>query len=174
MEISGEVFEAARSVSLLIMDCDGVLTDGRLFFSDKGEVMKAFHVRDGQGLSLWHSAGFASGIISGRDSGGIIKSRADELGIQYIYSASRDKVADLEQIIERSGCSPSQVAFIGDDIGDLDLMSHVRFPVAVADAIDDVKRAASYVTKLEGGKGAVRELIDLLIYSKNLPSYPLK
>lgn len=173
MNIPPEIYEEARRVALLLMDCDGVLTDGRLFFSDRGEMMKAFHVRDGQGLSLWHNAGFTSGIISGRDSGGIIKARADELGIKYVFAASKDKVADFERIIEASGFSPSQVAFIGDDVGDLDLMSRVGFPVAVADAIEDVKRAAIYVTKQPGGKGAVRELIDLLIYSKNAQDHPL-
>lgn len=173
MDLSDEVFEVARGVALLLMDCDGVLTDGQLFFSDKGELMKAFHVRDGQGLSLWHSAGFTSGIISGRDSGGIIEARADELGIKYIYTASRDKVADFEQIIEASGFSPAQVAFIGDDVGDLDLMSRVGFPVAVADAIEDAKNIAAYVTTIPGGRGAVRELIDLLISAKGAQSFPL-
>lgn len=173
MNIEPEVFEKARRVALLLMDCDGVLTDGRLFFTDSGEQMKAFHVRDGQGLSLWHSAGFDSGIISGRDSGGIIKARADELGIKYVYAGSKDKVADFEAILNDTGYDPSQVAFIGDDVGDIDLLLRVGFPVSVADAIDDVKKVAGYVTKIPGGYGAVRELIDLIIYSKNAQDYPL-
>jgi 3-deoxy-D-manno-octulosonate 8-phosphate phosphatase (KDO 8-P phosphatase) len=148
------------------MDCDGVLTDGRLYFSKDGEVLKAFNVRDGQGIVLWHSAGFESGIISGRGAGPIIQTRADELGMKYVRASSKDKVSDFQAIIADAGVTPSEAAFIGDDIGDLELMRLVGFPVAVADAVEEVRAAAAYVTKAEGGRGAVREVIDLLLGRK--------
>jgi 3-deoxy-D-manno-octulosonate 8-phosphate phosphatase (KDO 8-P phosphatase) len=148
------------------MDCDGVLTDGRLYFSAKGEAMKAFDVRDGQGIALWHAAGFDSGIISGRDSGGIVAARANELGIKYVREGSADKVADFRAIIDDAGVSPEETAFIGDDIGDIELLKLVGFSVAVADAVDAVKEVAHHSTKNSGGRGAVRELIDLILESK--------
>lgn len=152
-----------RKIKLLLMDCDGVLTDGRLYFSAGGEELKVFHVRDGQGLSTWHKAGFKSGIISGRDAGDIIRKRAEELGIKYVFVKSPDKIADFEKIIADAGVEPSEVAFVGDDIGDLELMKRVGFAVAVADAVDEVREAAQYVTQSKGGHGAIREVTDLLI-----------
>jgi 3-deoxy-D-manno-octulosonate 8-phosphate phosphatase (KDO 8-P phosphatase) len=148
------------------MDCDGVLTDGRLYFSKDGEVMKAFHVRDGQGIVLWRAAGFRSGIISGRDAGAIIKARADELGMNYVRVGSKDKVADFREIISDAGVTAEETAFIGDDIGDLELLTIVGFPVSVADASDVVKAVAKYVTAKNGGDGAVREVIDLILRAK--------
>jgi len=145
------------------MDCDGVLTDGRLYFSAKGEEMKVFDVRDGQGISSWHKAGFKSGIISGRGAQQIIQVRADELGIEFVRSSSKDKLRDCKEIIASLGIEPERVAFIGDDIGDIGVMEYVGFAVAVGDAVKQVKSAASYVTKANGGRGAVREVIDLLL-----------
>ena len=152
-----------RKIKLLLMDCDGVLTDGRLYFSARGEELKVFHVRDGQGLSTWHKAGFKSGIISGRDAGDIIRKRAEELGINYVFVKSPDKIADFEKIIADAGVEPSEVAFVGDDIGDLELMKRVGFAVAVADAVKEVREAAQYITQSKGGHGAIREVTDLLI-----------
>ena len=145
------------------MDCDGVLTDGRLYFSKDGEVMKAFNVRDGQGIVLWHAAGFESGIISGRDAGEIIRKRTGELGMKYVRTCSKDKVADFYEIIADAGVTPEETAFVGDDIGDLELMKLVGFPVAVADAVEEIRGAAAYVTSAKGGEGAVREAIDLFL-----------
>ncbi|HTK37043.1 MAG TPA: HAD hydrolase family protein [Pyrinomonadaceae bacterium] len=152
-----------RNIKLLLMDCDGVLTDGRLYFSAQGEELKVFHVRDGQGLALWHQAGFQSGIISGRDAGDIIRKRAEELGIKYVYVKSSDKIADFEKIIADAGVAPDEVAFVGDDIGDLGLMERVGLAVAVADAVAEVREAADHVTKADGGHGAIREVVDLLL-----------
>lgn len=149
------------------MDCDGVLTDGRLYFSASGEQMKVFDVRDGQGIVLWHRAGFKSGIISGRGSEDIIRKRADELGIEFIQTSSRDKVTDVEVIIATLGIEHSNVAFIGDDIGDVEIMKRVGFAVAVADAVQEVRSIASYITSKLGGRGAVRETIDLLLASRH-------
>jgi YrbI family 3-deoxy-D-manno-octulosonate 8-phosphate phosphatase len=152
-----------RNIKLLLMDCDGVLTDGRLYFSAQGEDLKVFHVRDGQGLALWHQAGFHSGIISGRDAGDIVRKRADELGIKYVYVSSPDKIADFEKIIADAGVTPEEVAYVGDDIGDLGLMRRVGFAVAVADAVAEVREAADHLTEARGGHGAIREVVDMLL-----------
>ncbi|HMO82180.1 MAG TPA: HAD hydrolase family protein [Pyrinomonadaceae bacterium] len=166
MELNADELEIARRIDLLLFDCDGVLTDGRLYFSAEGEAMKAFHVRDGQGIVLWHEAGYRSGIISGRDSGGIVETRAKELGMDYVVTASEDKINDLEKILSETGIESRRVAYVGDDIGDIGLMGRVGLPVAVADAVDEAKAAARYITKMKGGEGAVREVIDLLLSVK--------
>lgn len=155
-----------RNIKLLLMDCDGVLTDGRLYFGPSGEVMKSFHVRDGQGIVDWHRAGLVSGIISGRRSEGIVEARAKELGIRFVVTGSNNKVADLDHILDETGIPAEETVFIGDDLGDIGLMKLVGLPVAVADAVEDVKAAASYVTKAKGGEAAVREVIDLLLAAR--------
>ncbi|MBK9165208.1 MAG: HAD hydrolase family protein [Acidobacteria bacterium] len=160
------LLEKARNIRLLLMDCDGVLTDGKLYFGPSGEAMKAFHVRDGQGIVEWHKAGLISGIISGRRSEGIVEARANELGIQYVVTSSNDKTADIERILAESGVAAEHTAFIGDDIGDIGLMQLIGLPVAVADAVDGVKAAASYTTKANGGDAAVREVIDILLAAR--------
>lgn len=148
------------------MDCDGVLTDGRLYFSERGEEMKVFHVRDGQGLVMWHQSGFSSGIITGRDAELVIRKRADEIGIQYVKANSTDKIRDFEDIIAEAGVSPEETAFIGDDVGDLELLGKVRLSIGVADAVDEVLANVMYVTIANGGYGAVREVTDLLLKAK--------
>ena len=161
-----ELDERARKVKLLLMDCDGVLTDGRLYFSERGETLKVFHVRDGQGIVDWHKAGFQSGIISGRGAQEILRSRADELGMKYLKTSSSDKGADLSEILSETGIRPDEVAYIGDDIGDIGVMKLVGFAVAVADASTAAKQAAIFVTDAPGGSGAVREVTDLLLGAK--------
>ena len=156
----------ARKIKLLLMDCDGVLTDGRLYFSASGEALKVFHVRDGQGLVAWHSAGFQSGIISGREAEAIILPRASELGIRYVRTGSTDKAADLLEVLGIANVSPDEVAFIGDDTGDIPIMNIVGLPVAVGDAVEATKATAVFVTKALGGCGAVRELVDMLLDAK--------
>lgn len=162
-----DVLERAGKVKLLLMDCDGVLTDGRLYFTENGEAMKVFHVRDGQGLALWHKAGFLSGIITGRDAQKIIESRAAELGIHYIKVRSQDKAKDFEDILKGAKISSEEVAYIGDDVGDICLMEKVGLPIAVADAVSDVFPYIIYRTEKPGGFGAVREVTDLLLFAKN-------
>jgi 3-deoxy-D-manno-octulosonate 8-phosphate phosphatase (KDO 8-P phosphatase) len=163
--LTGVVNQISK-IRLLLMDCDGVLTDGRLYFSNEGEVIKVFHVRDGQGIVSWHAAGFQSGIISGRDAGSVIGSRADELGMKYVRTCSKNKVTDFREIITQASVTAEETAFIGDDIGDLELMRLVGFSVAVADATEEVRLAAAHVTKAGGGLGAVREVVDLLLRHK--------
>jgi 3-deoxy-D-manno-octulosonate 8-phosphate phosphatase (KDO 8-P phosphatase) len=165
--LSGDLLSRARRVKLLLMDCDGVLTDGRLYFTERGEEMKVFHVRDGQGLALWHKAGFRSGIITGRDAKKILEARAAELGIRYLRTRSEDKAKDFEDILRDAEVSAEEVAYLGDDIGDICLMEKVGFPVAVADAAAEVFPYIIYRTEKPGGLGAVREVTDLLLNAKN-------
>ncbi|MDQ3799397.1 MAG: HAD hydrolase family protein [Acidobacteriota bacterium] len=166
--LTEDIIARARKIKLLLMDCDGVLTDGRLYFTESGEAMKVFHVRDGQGLALWHKAGFRSGIISGRDAKKILDKRASELGIHYIKACSLDKAKDFEDILQDAVATPEEVAYIGDDVGDICLMEKVGLPVAVADAASEVFPHVIYKTGNKGGLGAVREVIDLLLKAKNI------
>lgn len=159
------VEERARRIKLLLMDCDGVLTDGRVYFGPSGEELKVFHVRDGQGLVNWHKAGFRSGIISGRNSK-IVDLRGGQLGIEFIWQGRKEKIAAFREIIDAANVLPEETAFIGDDTPDAEVMPFVGFAVAVADALDEVKAAAQYITRRDGGRGAVREVIDLLLDAK--------
>ena len=163
---SEAVKERASRIELLLMDCDGVLTDGRLYFSSAGEAMKVFHVRDGQGIVLWHKAGYSSGIITGRDSENILKIRAKELGMRFLRVRSDDKIKDLDSILKETGLSREQTAYVGDDLSDLPLLESVGLPIAVADAMSKVTGVATYVTLAKGGEGAVREVVDLLLAAK--------
>jgi 3-deoxy-D-manno-octulosonate 8-phosphate phosphatase (KDO 8-P phosphatase) len=166
--LTDELLTRARKIKLLLMDCDGVLTDGRLYFTERGEEMKVFHVRDGQGLALWHKAGFRSGIITGRDAKKILETRANELGIQYIKASSLDKAKDFEDILQTEKVSADEVAYIGDDVGDICLLEKVGLPIAVADAVPEVLSYIIYKTEKPGGLGAVREITDLLLSAKNI------
>jgi 3-deoxy-D-manno-octulosonate 8-phosphate phosphatase (KDO 8-P phosphatase) len=167
-KLTDEILSRARKIKLLLMDCDGVLTDGRLYFTENGEEMKVFHVRDGQGLALWHKAGYRSGIITGRDAKKILEARATELGMHYIKARSQDKARDFEDILQAAKVTPEEVAYIGDDIGDICLMEKVGLPVGVADAVSEIFTYVIYITEKPGGFGAVREVTDLLLRAKNI------
>src|SRR4029453_14598051 len=145
------------------MDCGGVLTDGRLYFSAAGEEMKVFDVRDGQGIVSWHRAGFKSGIIQGGGAGGFKQRGREEAGMEFVRVSSTDKVRDFEDIISSLGIKPESVAYIGDDVGDIELMKRVGFSFAVAAAVEKTKSIAAYVTLAKGGRGAVREVVNMLL-----------
>lgn len=163
-----EIIERAKKIKLLLMDCDGVLTDGRLYYTEKGEQMKVFNVRDGQGIISWHKSGFRSGIISGRDAKTILEMRATELGMHYIKAGSQDKARDFLDILQDAKLTSAEVAYIGDDIGDICLLANVGLPIAVADAAQELLPYIAYKTKLKGGCGAVREVTDLLLRTKEI------
>ena len=130
--------------------------------------MKVFHVRDGQGLALWHKAGYRSGIISGRGAKKILEARAAELGMHYIKARSQDKAKDFEDILQDAKVTSEEVAYIGDDIGDICLMEVVGLPIAVSDAASEIFPYIIYRTEKPGGLGAVREVTDLLLKAKNI------
>jgi 3-deoxy-D-manno-octulosonate 8-phosphate phosphatase (KDO 8-P phosphatase) len=148
------------------MDVDGVLTDGRLYFSEHGEQIKVFHVRDGQGLVTFHSAGFRSGVISGRSSP-IVDVRLKQLGVEFVWQGRNDKVSALNEIVAAAEVNFNEVAYIGDDMPDADVFPITGLGVAVADAHESARAAAHYVTKLNGGCGAVREVIDLILFAQH-------
>jgi 3-deoxy-D-manno-octulosonate 8-phosphate phosphatase (KDO 8-P phosphatase) len=159
---SSEVDERAGRIKLLLMDCDGVLTDGRIWIFENGEEQKGFHTRDGLGIDLWHRAGLQSGIISGRTSTAVER-RARALGMTYIWQGRSDKEQVFAETLAQAGMTTPEVAYIGDDLNDIPLMLQSGLGVAVADATPETREHAHYVTKLAGGYGAVRELIELIL-----------
>ncbi|MEP7037858.1 MAG: HAD hydrolase family protein [Acidobacteriota bacterium] len=165
MTVQAEVIEKAKKITLLLMDCDGVLTDGKLYFTENGEEMKVFHVRDGQGLAMWHTAGFRSGIITGRNSK-MLERRAIELNVDFLKQNSKNKLNCFQEIVSDAKVSMDEIAFVGDDIQDIILFEKVGLPIAVADAHSDVFSYILYKTKAKGGSGAIREVVDLLLKSK--------
>lgn len=162
MHETADILARAARVKLLLMDCDGVLTDGRITLVGSDDEQKSFHTRDGHGLVLLHRAGLRSGIISGRTSMAVER-RAVELGIAYVRQGTWDKLKDFEQLLLEAGVKESETAFIGDDVTDIPLMQRVEFAVAVADATEETRAAAHYVTKLPGGYGAVREVTEIIL-----------
>jgi len=160
-----EVWERAQFIRLLLLDVDGVLTDGRLYFDAKGEALKVFHVRDGHGIKMAQQAGIEVAMLSGRRSDAAFH-RAKELGVNRFYEGLRDKVAVLEELLAALHLDPRQVAMVADELVDLPVMTRVGLAVAVADAVPEVKAAAHWVTTLPGGRGAVRQVCDLLLQAQ--------
>ena len=149
-------------IDLLVLDVDGVLTDGRIIYDSRGADIKAFHVADGQGVKYWLRVGHEAAILSGRSSR-TIRIRARDIGIKAVYEDAKDKRPVLEKILKRFGRTPEQVCYVGDDLVDLPVMARVGFAVAVAGAVPEVKRIAHYVTRQPGGAGAVRETVELIL-----------
>ena len=152
-------------IQLLILDVDGVLTDGRLYFTGRGEALKVFHVRDGHGIKLLMAAGVAVAAFSGRRSAAVA-ARMRELKVPHVVQACSDKVAALHRLTGRLGLDPLNCACICDDTPDLPLMSAVGLACAVADAHPLVQSAAHWTAKANGGQGAVRELCDAVLRAR--------
>lgn len=154
-----------QSIELILSDVDGVLTDGGVIFDNQGIEIKQFHIRDGLGIKLWQRAGYRFGVVTARNSH-IVKVRAAELGIDIIRQGFEDKLPTVRNIMEHHELESSQVCFIGDDLTDLPAIKMVGLGVAVADASEEVRAEADYVTKLGGGRGAVRETIEFILKAK--------
>ncbi len=154
-----------QPIELLLSDVDGVLTDGSLIFDNQGIESKAFHVRDGLGIKLWRRAGYRFGVITSRNSH-IVRVRAAELSFEVLRQGAEDKLMAVQQVLQDLKLSPEQAAYVGDDLPDLPVMKYVGLAVAVADAAPEVRSAADLVTKLPGGRGAVREAIETILKSK--------
>lgn len=166
--LSGKAVSAiAKNIRLLILDVDGVLTDGSIVLDNDGNEFKAFHVRDGHGIKMLQRAGVTVAIITGRQSK-VVERRARELGITEVYQRCILKSVAYDHLLEKTGLSDNEVAYIGDDIVDIPLLRKAALPVAVADATDETKSEALLVTKNQGGRGAVREVSDLILKSKGL------
>ncbi len=152
----------AAAIRMLVLDVDGVMTDGRLHFGPRGEALKLFHVRDGLGIQRLTETGIEVAVISGRKSK-MTEVRCRELGVEHVYQGAKDKLAELERLCGRLKIPASACACVGDDLPDIPMMRKVALAFAVADAHPDARHAAHLVTKLPGGHGAVREVCDYLL-----------
>jgi len=150
------------NIQMLVLDVDGVLTDGSIVINgDRGE-SKFFDSQDGHGIRMWQRAGLKVAFLSGRPSAPT-KQRAAQFGIDYVFEDCHDKLPVLKELLDRLQLSAQQVAYIGDDLPDLPVIRYVGFGVAVANAVDEVKQYADYVTTRRGGSGAVREVIEYIL-----------
>jgi 3-deoxy-D-manno-octulosonate 8-phosphate phosphatase (KDO 8-P phosphatase) len=162
VEIDASIAERCRAIELLVMDVDGVLTDGRIIYSDAGTEIKAFHVRDGSGIKLWLAQGKRAAILSGRKSN-VVQRRAAELGVSAVVQGADEKLPALERLLREQGVTPAQTACLGDDLPDVPLLRRCGLALAVADACAEARAAAHYVTQTRGGQGAVREAIEVIL-----------
>lgn len=154
--------ERILPVKLLLLDVDGVLTDGRIVYDANGVESKFFNVKDGHGIKMLQRSGIIVGIISGRSSR-VVVNRAAELGIEHVYQGALNKTGPYEDILAKTGLADHQVAYMGDDVIDLPILRRVGFAVAPADAVPDVLPLVHYVARSGGGWGAVREVCDLIL-----------
>jgi 3-deoxy-D-manno-octulosonate 8-phosphate phosphatase (KDO 8-P phosphatase) len=157
-----ELVKKIKPVTFLILDVDGVLTDGKIIIDDLGNETKHFNVRDGHGLKMLMRTGIEVVLITGRTSK-VVEHRARELGIKEIYQGSKNKVENLEEILRTKKISGEQIAYVGDDIVDIPVFRRVGFSVAVEDASEYAKESADYITEGKGGQGAVRELCEIIL-----------
>jgi 3-deoxy-D-manno-octulosonate 8-phosphate phosphatase (KDO 8-P phosphatase) len=162
LNLSTEQLDKIKRLKLLILDVDGVLTDGRLFFDDNGREYKCFHARDGHGIKLLRQSGVEVAVISGRKSNSVAL-RMQSLGVDLVYQGHENKRAAFAEILHTLSLQPEQAAHVGDDVLDLPVMTLAGFAVAVADANFAVKQRADWCTELAGGLGAVREVCDLIM-----------
>ena len=154
-------------IKLLILDVDGVLTDGSINYIDDGREFKSFNVKDGHGIKLLMRAGVEVALITARESN-VVAIRAKDLGITDLYQGKKEKLGAYEDILEKKGLAAYETAYIGDDLIDLPVLRRVGFSAAVSDAVDEVKESVDYVTERAGGRAAVRELTDLILKAKGL------
>jgi 3-deoxy-D-manno-octulosonate 8-phosphate phosphatase (KDO 8-P phosphatase) len=153
------------AVRALVTDVDGVLTDGGLYYAQNGDELKRFDVRDGQGLVSLREAGLLVAIVTRKEST-IVARRARDLGIIEVHQNVTDKAAAVRDLLARHAIAPRDAAYVGDDLGDLPAMKLVGLPIAVKEAVREVRRAALYITKAGGGHGALRELTDLILTAR--------
>ena len=169
--VPASVRKKAKQIELVLMDVDGTLTTGAvtLLSQPDGSALeiKTFDAHDGQGLTLAHTAGLRTGVITGRESPAL-RRRARELDIEFVYEKQAHKIPAYEEILQKAGVPESHVAFLGDDLPDLPVMRRVGLAVAVGDATLEVRQAADFVTQATGGRGAARELVELILKSKGI------
>ncbi len=161
-DLPADIRQRAARVRLAVFDVDGVLTDGRLWYGEDGHELKAFHVHDGLGLKRLRAHGIEVAIITARISH-LVAQRTGELGIAHVYQGQEDKLACFDRLVEALGLDPAECAYTGDDLPDLAVMHRVGLSVAVANAHPWVRERAHWRTRLGGGKGAVREVCDLIL-----------
>lgn len=165
-QASDQVLQQARSIQLLLLDVDGVLSDGRITFDSNGTELKSFNTKDGQGLKLLRQSGIEVGIITGRKSG-IVEKRATELGINLLIQGREDKDTAMNELLKDHAFKLEHIAFMGDDYPDLRVMSKVGLSLSTADGHFAVKACADWISPREGGKGAVRDACDLIMFAQD-------
>ncbi len=170
-KIPAAVANRAKRIKVFLMDVDGTITDGSITLlsqpDDSALEIKTFDAHDGQGLTLAHTAGIRTGVITGRGSAAL-RRRARELSIEFVYEKQPHKIAAFEEILRKTGVNEAEIAYLGDDLPDLTVMRRVGLAVAVADAAIEVRAAAHYTTKAIGGKGAAREVVEVILKSKGI------
>ncbi|MBP86713.1 MAG: phenylphosphate carboxylase subunit delta [Planctomycetaceae bacterium] len=162
-----KIEDRCKRVELILSDVDGVFTDGGIIFDNHGIEQKRFHCRDGQGIKQWQRGGFKFGILTARTSH-IVKLRASELGVDIVRQGFEEKVPVAQDLMTDLELEADQVCYIGDDLPDLPVMRAVGLGIAVADACEEVRAGADYVTELVGGQGAVREAIEWILKAKGM------
>jgi 3-deoxy-D-manno-octulosonate 8-phosphate phosphatase (KDO 8-P phosphatase) len=163
--LTPDLLERARPVRLLVLDVDGVLTDGSLYFSAAGEELKAFNIQDGLGVKMLQATGVEVAIITGRRSKAVER-RAENIGVRHVLQGIDDKRAAFEQLLQAVSLTAEQAACLGDDLPDVPLLRRCRFAATVPEAPARVREAADYVTRAGGGRGAVREVCELLMQAQ--------
>src|SRR5258708_21165547 len=168
-KIPGKLAKRAKQIQVLLMDVDGTLTDGSVTLLSQSDgsalEIKTFDAHDGQGLTLAVTAGLRTGVITGRGSAAL-RRRCKELDVEFVYEKQGHKIAAYEDVLRKTGAKESEVAFLGDDLPDLTIMHRVGLAVAVHNATPEVRRAAHYTTKADGGKGAAPQLVELILKSQ--------
>jgi len=160
-----DIHEKASQIKMVIFDVDGVLTDGSLYLGDDGQEYKAFHSKDGHGMVTLQHFGVAIAIITGRTSE-VVKKRMDSLGIRHVYQGQKDKLPAYEQLKQELELSDAQIAYVGDDVVDLPVMTRVGLAIAVQDAHNLTKEHAHWITPSNGGRGAAREVCEMLMQAQ--------
>jgi len=163
--VSRKIMMRAKEIKLVVLDVDGVLTDGGIFLDSRGQEIKRFDVKDGQGISLLINAGITVALLSGRSSPAV-RRRAKELGIQWVFQGVTQKLAAYEDLKDKTGFSDREIAYMGDDVQDLPIIEKAGMAVAVRDAWEGIAQEADFVTEKSGGHGAVRELADLILRAR--------
>jgi 3-deoxy-D-manno-octulosonate 8-phosphate phosphatase (KDO 8-P phosphatase) len=157
-----QIAERARRIKLLVLDCDGVLTDGRIILLPDADETKSFDVRDGHAIVMARRAGLKVAIISGRKSS-VVRARAKELGVDHLYEMAWVKLEPYQKVLAEENVTDDEVCYIGDDVVDIPLLRRAGLAVAVADAVEEAKQYSHLVTRKPGGRGAVREVIELIL-----------
>ena len=166
IEADQDIIDRARKIKLLILDCDGVLTDGRIIMLPASDETKTFDVKDGHGIVMAQRAGLRIAIISGRKSS-IVRARATELGVAHLYEMAWVKMEPYEKVLAEEGLTDEEVCYVGDDVVDIPLLRRAGLGVAVADAVEETKDHSHIVTEREGGRGAVREVIEFILKAQD-------
>ena len=163
---SKDILSAAKNIKLLLLDVDGVLTDGKLYYGNSGEELKAFNIQDGLGIKLLQQAGIQVGIITGRVSA-LLQRRADELGISPVIQGREDKLTALRELLQGMNLGLNEIAFMGDDLPDLSVINTVGLGITVANASSTLTTEAAWQTRRSGGDGAVREAAEMILRAQN-------